>query len=259
MEETIVAAPAIVVNPTDQTKVRFSEAAWFEWLQKRDILLIGAGGIGSWVGLCLARIGCDLYVVDMDTVETHNLAGQMFTMADIGKSKVESLKDICSMMGGVINVSFSKEKYTEESFTNHIVVMAVDNMKTRNLAFNKWVDFVQSLPEEERKDCLFIDGRLLAEDYRAYAVTPDRIEEYRKTLFDVEDKEAEQILCTLKSTTHCAMGIAHDMVSMLSNFATNRAYSKEYGIKDARDLPFKVVKHIPLWRYEICNNETDDV
>ena len=54
-------------------KHRFSDAPWFEWLKGREVLVLGAGGIGSWVTMALARIGCVIYVYDMDTIEPHNL------------------------------------------------------------------------------------------------------------------------------------------------------------------------------------------
>lgn len=240
-----------VVNKTEAVpspfKQRFSDAPWFEMLKSTYIILLGAGGIGSWVGFCLSRIGCNFTVFDMDSVEVHNLGGQLFNTNHIGKSKTESLKEVCDLFSGKENVIRTSGQYTEDSYTNDIVIAAFDNMKARKIAFNKWKELVEGYIEEGEKreeGCLFIDGRLLAEDYQVYAVTWNRIEDYEKTLFD--DSEVEEVLCTLKSTTHCSMGIASEMISVLSNFMANRAY--EF---DAREIPFKIVKSIPLYSYEV--------
>lgn len=227
-------------------KQRFSDAPWFETLKNTYIILLGAGGIGSWVGFCLSRIGCNFTVFDMDSVEVHNLGGQLFNTNHIGKLKTESLKELCDLFSGKENVIRTAGQYTESSYTNPIVISAFDNMKARKIAFDKWKDIVldASLTEEEVKKCLFIDGRLLAEDYQVYAVTKDRIEDYEKTLFD--DSEVEEVLCTLKATTHCSMGIASEMISVLTNHMANIAYGFE-----AREVPFKIVKSIPLYSYDV--------
>lgn len=225
-------------------KQRFADAPWFERLKNTYILLLGAGGIGSWVGFALSRIGCNFTVFDMDSVEVHNLGGQLFNTNHINKLKTESLKEVCNLFSGAENTIRTSGKYTEESFTNPIVIAAFDNMAARKLAFTKWKQLVLDSTEEEKKDCLFLDGRLLAEDYQVYCVTsdPNKIAEYEKTLFD--DAEVEEVLCTLKATTHCSMGIASDIIGCLTNFIANRSYGF-----DARELPFRITKSISLYTY----------
>lgn len=223
-------------------KQRFSDAPWFEKLKSTYILLLGAGGIGSWVGFALSRIGCNFTVFDMDSVEAHNLGGQLFNTTHINKLKTEALKEVCYAFSGHENVIRSAGRYEEGSYTNPIVIAAFDNMAARKLAFDKWKQFVIESSEEEAKNCVFIDGRLLAEDYQVYAVTKDKIEEYEKTLFS--DSEVEEVLCTLKATTHCSMGIASEIISCLTNFIANRVYGFE-----ARELPFRITKSIPLYSY----------
>lgn len=54
------------------------------------VMVIGLGGLGSWLSLSLACIGIgELVGVDFDTVELSNLARQvLYTPADLGKPKV---------------------------------------------------------------------------------------------------------------------------------------------------------------------------
>jgi len=235
-----------VVSPFKQ---RFSDAPWFEKLKGTPILLIGAGGIGSWVAFCLSRIGCDYTIYDMDTVEAHNLGGQLYGMPHINMNKAEAIRSLTLEFSGRENKVDIAGRYDESSMSNEVVIAAFDNMAGRKVAFENWLSLMNESPEEERKNFLFLDGRLIAEDYQVYAVTSDpvRIEEYRKTLFD--DSEVGEVMCTLKSTTHCSMGIAHDMISVLTNFMANRSYGF-----DAREVPYNLVKSIPLMTYDVVLN-----
>lgn len=226
-------------------KQRFSDAPWFDTLRKTPILQIGAGGIGSWVAFCLSRIGCDYTIFDMDTVEAHNLGGQLYAMSHIGQNKAEAIKHLASSMSGAENIVTTAGRYTEQDMSNEVVIAAFDNMAGRKIAFENWVALMKE-DEANKKNYLFIDGRLLAEQYQVYAVTADdkRIEEYRKALFD--DAEIPDVMCTLKSTTHCSMGIASDIIGVLTNFMTNKFYNK-----NIREIPFLIEKSIDLFTYTV--------
>ena len=59
------------------------------------IHIIGCGSVGSTVAEMLARCGVTKFTLwDFDIVESRNIANQMFRHTDIGKPKVEALKDI---------------------------------------------------------------------------------------------------------------------------------------------------------------------
>lgn len=61
---------------------------------RQKTLLIAGCGIGSSVAICAARMGFDKFVlVDGDVVDAHNLNRQFYDFADIGKPKVDGLKD----------------------------------------------------------------------------------------------------------------------------------------------------------------------
>jgi len=61
---------------------------------RNTTLLIAGCGIGSSVAVCAARFGFEKFVlVDGDVVDAHNLNRQFYDFADIGKPKVEALKD----------------------------------------------------------------------------------------------------------------------------------------------------------------------
>lgn len=59
------------------------------------IHIVGCGSVGSTLAENLARCGITKMTLwDFDTVEAHNIANQMFRQQDVGKLKVEALKDI---------------------------------------------------------------------------------------------------------------------------------------------------------------------
>lgn len=60
------------------------------------LIVIGAGGTGSWVTYLSSLIGCfnTIIVVDNDYVEEHNLNRTPYRRSDIGKTKVRAIKEI---------------------------------------------------------------------------------------------------------------------------------------------------------------------
>lgn len=239
--ETYIKVEEKIIDPI---RARFTDATWFTYLQQRPILVVGAGGIGSWVSLCLARIGCTVYLYDADRFEVHNMGGQLVRSTDIGVNKVDAVKDIItSLVGPSTKILVSSAMYSEDSPTNPIVISAVDSMAARKLLFDKWAKIYGG-----KDDSIFIDGRLLAEDYQVYAVTKGRLGAYTETIID--DKLIPTENCSLKSTTHCSLGIASEIVGILSNFAANQVTMKDIGI-GVRDIPFKIVKSVPNYLYDI--------
>ena len=80
--ETFVTRNSGYVSAETQSKMR------------QKTLLIAGCGIGSSVAVCAARMGFEKFVlVDGDVVDPHNLNRQFYEFADIGKPKVDGLKD----------------------------------------------------------------------------------------------------------------------------------------------------------------------
>ena len=81
-------------------RARFKDAEWFPNTSYDSssitIMIGGCGGIGSWTSFFLANIGYKIIVYDFDTVEEHNLAGQLFTKSDIGEYKVVAMQKMIS-------------------------------------------------------------------------------------------------------------------------------------------------------------------
>lgn len=212
---------------------RFKDAPWFP---KEDINVIvgGAGGIGSWTTLLLARAGFQPLVYDFDVLEEHNMGGQLYPKGLVGKPKVEALQIICRDFAQEELMIFN-EVIDENTPSHFYCISAFDNMKARKAMFDSW----SSLIAPENPQAIFIDGRLTAEQMQIFCVTPSRIEEYRKHLFD--DSEVEDAPCTMKQTSHAAAMIAAHIVGFFTNHITNVVENDT-----TRTIPFKWEYFIPM-------------
>lgn len=221
------------VNVTEKDQYgRAKGAPWFPLLFKKDIMLLGQGGIGSWVGFLLARIGVNLYTFDHDTYEAHNMTGQMVRTQDVGKKKTAAMKDIINEFSPDCLIE-TNDKYLKSSMTNNIVICGFDNMEARKISFENWK---AGIDPENPHDYFFQDGRLNVEQYQIFNICgnrPDLIKFY-ETQYLFDDSKVPEAECTFKQTSHSAAMIAGHMVGFLTNWAFN--VSKKSSI---RTVPFK--------------------
>lgn len=95
--------------------------------------IIGCGSVGSTLAENLARCGVTKMTLwDFDTVEAHNIVNQMFRQQDVGKPKVEALKDILMDINPEIkdNVEI-KPKGWEGKLLSGYIFLCVDNIELR--------------------------------------------------------------------------------------------------------------------------------
>lgn len=220
----------------DEATSRFSSAIWYEKIQEKTIILAGVGGIGSYVGFLLARMKpAYLFIYDNDVVEAVNMSGQLYSQRDIGATKVNALANMVMNYANYGSIFAISERFTSECEPTDIMICGFDNMEARKVFFTKWVEHVHSKPEKERANCLFIDGRLAAEELQVLCVKGDdlfNIDRYQKEYL-FTDAEADETICSYKQTTFCANMIASYIVNLFVNFCANQCNP----IID-RDLPF---------------------
>lgn len=220
----------------DESTSRFSSAIWYEAIQKKTIVLAGVGGIGSHLGFLLARMKpAALFIYDPDIVETVNMSGQLYSREDVGNYKVNALSVMISKYCDYNNVFAIPERFDESNDASDIMICGFDNMAARKIFFNKWLDHVRSKSEAERANCLYIDGRLAAEELQVLCIKGDdefNINRYEKE-FLFSDTEADVTVCSYKQTTFMANMIASVMVNLFVNFVANQCEP----LID-RDLPF---------------------
>lgn len=240
--EAALAAEEVVIPPNsgsllvDEATSRFSGAIWYSAIQSKTITLAGVGGIGSYVGFLLARLKpAGLYLYDPDIVEQANMSGQLYGSGDLGQAKVSSLHRMLQVYANYYNSVAYQERFTAESEATDIMICGFDNMEARKLFFDKWFEHVGNKPEGDRSKCLFIDGRLAAEEFQVFAIQGNderAIVEYKnRWLFS--DAAADETICSYKQTTFMANMIASVMVNLFVNFVANECNP----IID-RDVPF---------------------
>lgn len=213
----------LLASEVPDNLARFKGASWFNIVQMQEVLVAGAGGIGSWFISLLARTNPrSISVFDGDTFETHNMSGQMVNKKGVGENKAQFSQTFALEFSNYKNVSVYPQMYTEECFTAKIMVCGFDNMEARKLFFNKWLQLVHS-GTVDRKECLFIDGRLLAEEFQILTIQGSddyAISKYTND-FLFSDKDAEEPNCTLKQTSHMAAKIGATMVEFFISFCNN--------------------------------------
>jgi molybdopterin/thiamine biosynthesis adenylyltransferase len=162
------------------------------------VTIVGCGGIGSPLALALSKMGMPrLTLIDGDTVERHNLPNQLFPIADKGKSKVESLAEVCRLFGASEVETHAEMvepgRWPTGRRPNGIVVLALDSIEARrmiherHLRYNIGVSFV-------------VDPRLGGQSVVLNTYDPrkpDQVRRYEETLFDPAN--AVEAPCTMRS------------------------------------------------------------
>lgn len=222
----------------DETTSRFSGAIWYEEIQKQTVTLAGVGGIGSYVGFLLGRLKPQrLIIYDPDRVETVNMSGQLYSQTDVGDYKNVALANMVRNYANYNNIVALNDRFEANPEATDIMICGFDNMTARRTFYEEWKQKVLSYPagSDNRKKCLFIDGRLAAEEFQVLSIQGDderaMVEYEDKWLFS--DAEAEETICSYKQTTFMANMIASVMVNVFVNFVANQC-----GPIIDRDVPF---------------------
>lgn len=214
---------------------RFNSAIWFDKTRKQDVTIAGLGGIGSYVVFMLSRLDVNtMTLYDPDIVERVNLSGQLYNSNQIGDYKVDAAASMIENYSNYYSFVAKHEKLDENSMISKVTICGFDNMKARKDAFRNWTNFVARLPEEERGECLFIDGRLAAEELQVFCIKGDDTDgERRYEPYLFSDSQAAPTVCSYKQTTFMANMIGSIIVNLFINFVANQCNP----LID-RDLPF---------------------
>jgi molybdopterin/thiamine biosynthesis adenylyltransferase len=181
-----------------------------------QITIIGAGAIGGWTALALAKMGFEnITVIDFDKVDTVNMNSQFYRFKDIGVPKAVALAALIEDFTGV-KITAHTERYESGTFLG-TVIMAVDSMQVRKLIF-----------EQHRKrpfgTRMLIDPRMGAESALLYTVNPGNhknCESYSKSLYT--DDDAVQERCTAKATIYTANLLSGLVVKAVKDAVTGCA------------------------------------
>lgn len=210
------------------------------------ITIIGAGAIGSFVALQLAKMGiADLTVYDADHVSDENMSNQFYRFKDIGKPKVEALKEIIKDFTDT-DIEIVNARYVEGELSG-IVISAVDSMEVRKL-ISENCNF---------KTKLLIDPRMGAESAMLFGARPTidkEMDTYKKSLYS--DADAVQERCTAKATIYTVNLLSGLVVKLVKDYLVEQKFFKRttWDVKtmsiDCWDSDGKSPFTIPVKTYE---------
>ncbi len=112
-------------------------------LAQSRVAVIGAGGLGGYVLLLLARTGIGhLTIIDGDRFEESNLNRQILAdTSAIGREKAPAAADKIAMINPAVTVEPHAVRITKDNAADligdcHIIIDALDNMETRRVVHN---------------------------------------------------------------------------------------------------------------------------
>lgn len=127
------------------------------------IHIIGCGSVGSTIAENLARCGVTKMTLwDFDRVEPHNICNQMFRQQDVGKLKVEALRDILTDINpDIVEELELKPDGWQGKLLSGYIFLAVDSIELRR-------KFVEQHMDSPYVKAVF-DFRTLLESAQHYA------------------------------------------------------------------------------------------
>ncbi len=165
------------------------------------IHIIGCGSVGSTLAENLVRCGVTKITLwDFDRVEPHNICNQMFRQCDIGKLKVEALRDILQDINPEIvdNIKLEPKGWQGKLLSGYIF-LAVDNIELRREIVEKHMDstFIKAI----------FDFRTLLESAQHYAADWSSLEMKKNLLNSMQFSHEEAAEETPVSACGVTLGV----------------------------------------------------
>lgn len=199
---------------------------------KRTIVL-GAGSVGGQVVSYLASMGVeDIEAWDADIVASHNVPMSVYRPKDVGRLKVEALREIVLDATGV-EIKVRTEMYTgQERLSNASVVACVDTFAARKAIWQR----VRMNPTVH----LLCDTRVGAFYLEVLAIDPcDRTDIKRYETLMRTDKEAARQTCGMHGTILVASRAANIAAQNLTSFWQSR--HKNWRVAERCDTLARVI------------------
>jgi hypothetical protein len=199
------------------------------------IAIIGAGGIGSWATLALAKLGCqDLTVYDFDFVEAENTPSQFYTPTQIGTKKVDALAENITKAVGMQITALPfvwQDIQRERELTDTIIISAVDSMEQR---IDIW-HLLQLKINSGQLPAYYIDARMGGELLNINVVNFWNLESmdyYARTLLPSSQIAAE--LCTAKAVVYNTFFIGGMLAAIVKKIAKKESLKYDYSFDIAQ-------------------------
>ena len=177
--------------------------------------ILGLGGIGSQLVPLLSIMGFKKITGwDHDILEEHNLSTTMYPQGAIGSTKAEVATNIGKLYAvKPDSIKFNDEYYDENSPTMPKIIACFDNMESRLVAYNRWL-------EQSNRD-FFIDLRMGAMAMEIITTTKDD-DNYLETWLPSHKISEEP--CTMKHTIFTASIVGGFGVDQVFNVVAGKPY-----------------------------------
>ena len=183
--------------------------------------ILGCGAIGSSAAIQLTRMGAkELILYDFDKVEPENVGVSQYISSDIGKYKVDALKNHIHNIDNRIRVLTLIGRFEEfhPSDDEDVIILGFDSMASR-------LDAVKAITNKCRPYAL-IDGRMGAEHYQQYSFRMPNFKAYMKTWYN--DLAGDPEPCNAKATSYCSNMSGSFIVNTVRKMITNQPYDGEF-------------------------------
>ena len=177
--------------------------------------IVGAGGIGSALFLPLLKLGvAELHVWDPDIVEPHNIPAKLlYRPSDVGKSKVECLRDFSQWVETECQVRPHAQLVEPDTELSGVVISGVDSMASR-----------QQIWKAVRRNVVdvafYMDARIGGEQFELYSLfpyDPQDARQYEESWL-VNDEQTLDLPCAARTIIHPPLALAGEVVAHLTRF-----------------------------------------
>lgn len=168
--------------------------------KKKSVVVLGAGGTGSWFASMLSKIDTDgTVIIDGDIVEPKNVLRQNFTNDDVNKLKAEVIADrygLSAFSEFIKDGSVLKEHFKEIGGVP-VVVGCLDNNASRKIVHDLFHD-------EDFEDFIWIDSGNAERNGQTYVAVKENGEiKYPSPLdfdtvlmnYEGDERRPDQISC----------------------------------------------------------------
>ena len=215
---------------------RFHHLLPDEALEGKEAFIVGAGGIGGYLAVLLAKMGLPkITVVDFDDVEEVNVATQVHSDKYLGWRKVEAVRDmvydinrecvLTALDGKFEDVMLLGEEYA-------VVVTALDSLPVRKQVVKAWLG--------AGSKGLLVDPRMA-------------LEVCEVNLFegaDVETKEFRRYYAALDDTNPEALPCGAKAVAYTGSFAANLSAAQIRRWMVGYEVPYWIAADVGCGRME---------
>ena len=199
--------------------------------------ILGCGAIGSSAAVQICRMGGDnFYLYDYDQVEGVNIGVSQFNHSDIGKNKVDALKEHLLSINPNVQVTTVHAMFEEYRYQGEkdIAILGFDSMKSRLEAVICLCKYKDAKPQ------YIIDGRMGAEHYQQYIIDQPTLTKYKKYWYSDEEGSTEP--CNAKATSYCS----NMSGSFIANSVRKLIMGQPYNRKFSFNFPIMLLEKTPL-------------